>query len=567
MPLRDQVLAVLALPPERRADALLHGPRPMRLVRSVPAPDLYLTIREIGPVDALPILALASAPQLQHVLDLESWRADRYDGLRAGAWVALLAEAGEATLRRVVRAAEDSEVALLFQAWARTEQIEIDDQEPVHGRGGSDVGDERGLLAPDGAHRFRPEIAEHGPAIQRLATVLFHDDPGRYQRILWACLSETPSQNEDEALRWRNSRLEEYGYPPWDEAVTIYAPPSKGPSPPPSAVGDGPEGAPMVARFPLAALERGGELATALEQASASEIETVLAQLLSLAARIVVADGLDTGDPMSQVRAVHKAAGTIEIGLAAARAATGEPPIEILRRVALVEVFRAGHARVAELRRRARALERDGWAAAHPDALQFLDAPIRPRIEGLLGDRPRYHVVGAKNPAEAYREFERPEEVDETRGALDLAEVLGAIFVERLGVDLDRLLADARARGRDVPRFSTLFTTLLAWNATRGEPRLEPLGEADAADFLRTVASRRTAPPDAPERALTAAIDLIAERVSLDPRERGVLAAFGRACLERLASECGGLDPGIPLDDRHVSCLWLDATAPGEELR
>ena len=567
MPLRDQVLTVLALPPERRAHALLHGPRPMRLVRSLPAPDFFLTIREIGPVDALPLLGLASAPQLQHILDLESWRADRYDGLRAGAWVALLAEAGEPTVRRVIRAAEDSELTLLFQTWARTEQIEIDDQEPVHGHGLTDAGDERGLLAPDGAHRFRPAIPEHGPAMQRVATVLFLDDPGRYQRVIWGCLSETPSQNEDEALRWRNSRLEEHGYPPWDEAITIYAAPSKVPSPPPAPIEVRPEDAPTVARFPLAALEQGGGLATALAQASETEIETALAQLLSIAARVVVADGHDTGDPLSQVRAIRKAAGTVDIGLASAFAATAERPSDLVRRVALVEIFRAGHARVAELQRRANALVRDGWAAVHPDALQFLDAPIRPRIEGLLGNRPLHHVVGAKNPAESYRDFERPEDVEETRGALEIAEVLGEVFVGRLGVDLERLLADALARSRDVPRFSTLFTTLLAWNAVRGELRLEPLGEDDAADFLRTVASRRTAPPDAPERALAGVIDRITERTATGPRERGVLAGFGRACLERLASECGGLEPGIPIDDRHVSCLWLAADGADKDPR
>ena len=141
------------------------------------------------------------------------------------------------------------------------------------------------------------------------------------------------------------------------------------------------------------------------------------------------------------------------------------------------------------------------------------------------------------------------------------------MFVDRLGVDLERLLADARARTRDVPRFSTLFTTLLAWNAVHGELRLEPLGERDAADFLRTVASRRTAAPDAPERALAAVVDRIVERTASGPRERGVIAAFGRACLERLATECGGLEPGTPIDDRHVSCLWLATDDPGEEPR
>ena len=33
----------------------------------------------MGPADSLPLLGLASAAQLQHLLDLEAWRNDRLD--------------------------------------------------------------------------------------------------------------------------------------------------------------------------------------------------------------------------------------------------------------------------------------------------------------------------------------------------------------------------------------------------------------------------------------------------------------------------------------------------------
>jgi hypothetical protein len=35
------------------------------------------------------------------------------------------------------------------------------------------------------------------------------------------------------------------------------------------------------------------------------------------------------------------------------------------------------------------------------------------------------------------------------------------------------------------------------------------------------------------------------------------LGSFVRACRERLAAECGSLDPGVPLDRRLVHCLLL----------
>lgn len=561
---RDQVLKVLAMEPGDRIPALLNAPRAMRLVRSVPAPDLYLTIRETGPVDAVPVLALASREQLQHVLDLESWRGDRFDGLRAGAWAAVLVEAGASTLRRFLQAADDAEVALLLQSWARLEEIEIDDQVPVHGHGQTESGDERGFVTPDGNHRVRVEIPEHAPAARTVLERLFQDDPARYQRVVWAAVSELPAQLEEDALRWRGSRLEEHGYVPFDEAVTVYALPAATPEPPPAIDLDVDTAIPAP-RFPEGQAPPAGRLAGALSDADPGRAESILRQWIAVASRIVVADGLDTGDPRSLVRAVRKAAGGAEIGLAAVE--PGTDPTAALDRVAFIEWFRRGHAEIAALKRRAHALLERGWASVHTGALDLLDPPIRPRIEGLLLDRPCWYSLDAKRADEAFREFRVPEEVEETRGAVELAETVGTLFVDRLGLDVPRVLADAAARSRDVPRFSTLLATLLAWSAARDEVTLAPLPGDVVADFLREVASRRTAPPDAPERALDALVGRIEARARLDPRERGVFHGFGRACLERVAEECGGLDPGAPVDDRHVTCLWLADPTASEEGR
>jgi hypothetical protein len=99
--------------------------------------------------------------------------------------------------------------------------------------------------------------------------------------------------------------------------------------------------------------------------------------------------------------------------------------------------------------------------------------------------------------------------------------------------------------------------TVLAWHATRGELRGDPLPREVTADFLRSVASRRTAAGDAPARAMAALTTKLAERFGLQPRELSVIEAFGRFCLEQLAAECGSLDPGVPIDRRYVTCLFL----------
>ena len=563
LPLERQVDAVLAVPPADRVSVLLAAPRPMRLVRSIPDGDLYLTIREAGVADAVPLLGLASPAQLTHLLDLESWRGDRFDAARAGAWTAVLLEAGESALRRLARNADDALLALLFHRWARAHAIETDDQTPVHGSGETESGDDRGFVSPCGYYRFDPLDTRQAAAVRRLAELLFLDDPERYFRLLWATVSESEGELEEDGLRWRASRLEEHGYPPYDEATQIYAPPLATRRAPAPAVVDAGETDAVAPRWGEREVRAGGALARALEGLTLEEAETARRELVATAARIVVADGLDAGDPASHHAAARKAAALVQVGIETRVREQGLPEAEVLRGYPVVELFRHGHERVAGLARRARAWFTGGWPQGREARLEWLEPPLRARLVGLLADRPVHLDLDGDATASRVRDFETMSEIEEARAALDVAGALGEVFGERLEIDLERVAAAGAALGHPVG-FSTLLLTALAWHATGRGSRVEPLPPAVVADFLRTVASRRTAAPDAPERALDAWIAELAARSLLDARECAVTRAFGRGCLERLAAECGSLDPGIPVDGRHVSCLLLE---PKEGLR
>ena len=549
---REQAELALRLPPARRIELLLHAPKPLRLVRALPDQDFYLTVREVGPADSMPVLSLASASQLIHLMDLEAWRGDRFDALRAGAWVALLLEAGEPPARRFLRAADDELLVLLLVGWAKVEQIEYEDSPGQHGHGEGDGGTERGTITPDGYHRFAPEIQEHVPAVRRLLELFRVEEPDRYQRLLWAALWELPSEVEEQALHWRQSRLEEHGFPSREDALSIYAPPAgagEATRPPEVADGDVLE----APRSLLMVLPAEDALVRTVDSLAGDVRERVLFELLSVANRVLVADAWDPGDPAAHRAAMHKAAGLVALALESRDAARAELAADVLGRVPVIELFREGHARAVALERRARALSRSGWAACHPRALDLLDPPIRERVQALLGPRPLYVEPPAADRPARRREFRTVAEIEETAAALEMSEVLGALWSERLGLDLPTWL---RREGGALG-FGALWNTMLAWHATRGELKTEALPEDVAADFLRTVASRRTAAPDAPARALAALLAELVRTVGLGAREVAVLESFGRYGLERLAEECGGLDPGVPIAPRDVTCLLL----------
>jgi hypothetical protein len=549
----DLAELALRLPAGERLEVVLHAPKPMELVRALPDAELYLTVRELGPHDALPLLPLASTAQLQHLIDLESWRRDRFDAERCGAWVAVLAESGQATLRRFLRSADDELLALLLQRWLRVEQIELDDTPSVHGTGRGEAGDERGLVSPDGHHRVSPERPEHAPAARQLLQILFLEQRSRYEHILWLALWNLPAELEESALRWRQSRLEERGFPPWDEALAAYAPPTGVRAKPEPLEPDRPD-APKAPRSPIRVLSGRGILIPALERLGPHTRETALHELVSLANRLLVADARDVGDPEVHRGALEKAAGYIGIALERRGAEAEGQAARVLGEVPALELFREGNAHVVRVQERARRLVREGWPRAHPRALGLLDPPLGERLAGVLRPRPLYLDLARGEGEEALREFRSLAEVEETRAAVEMAEVVGGVLVEQLGLDVARLVQPRGARP-GLPRFSTVLLTTLAWHSTRRELRCDVLPAEVAADFLRTVASRRTAAPEAPGRSLEAVVAALGAKLGLGPRELAVLRGFGRACLETLAAECGGLDPGTPVDPRHVSCL------------
>ncbi len=548
----EQAELALRLPAKERLELLLHAPKPMRLVRSIPDSEFYLTVREVGPTDALPLVALSSAEQIGHLIDLESWRRDRFDPERSGAWVALLLDAGEPTIKRFVRATDNSLLTLMFQRWVRTRSIDYDD--PEEDRGQTESGDERGFVSPDGNFRFSPIIAEHGPAIQRITQLFFQDQPERYREVLRDSVDELPAELEEQALHWRNSRLEEHGFPPWEEALQAYAAPqglTTHPVPPDPTDPDGLR----ASRSALRELPGNDLLLAGIESMTGEVRERALHELLSLANRLLIADGADTGNPVAHRDALHKASGVVRIALEARRVDDPSRLGELLAEVPLIELFREGHAQAVALQARARNLIDHGWAASHERACELLDSPLRERVDALLIHRPQYLEIrpdGSGIP----RSFHSSAEIEETRLALDMAELLGQVLLTDMQLDPGAALAAGSHAIR--PTFSTLFLTALAWHSVREAWAAKPLPPDVVANFLRNVASRRTADPEAPARALTAfARKLTSHGRTLSTRELAVFQAFGRSALERLSSECGGLDPGVPVDPRSISCVLL----------
>lgn len=547
---REQAELALRLSPRDRLELLLHAPKPMPLVRSLPDFELYLTVREVGPAEAEPLLALASAEQLEHVVDLESWRGDRFDADRSGAWAALFLEAGEPTLRRFLRKADDETLVLLFQKWLRVHPLEIDHEEPTKGHGLTEAGDERGFLSPDGAHLFSPTIPEHAPAARRFAEILYLDDQERYLGIVHAAKFELPSEMEERALQFRTSRLEEHGFVRKEEALEIYAAPrGEGALVPVAPTIE--EGRSIPPRsLVLGAGTEGSRLHAALNRMPVAEREAVLSGLVALANRVLVADDGDTGEPSAHRRSLEKSVGYVVSALEARGAVDPILAAEVLARVPPVELFRETHARLSALQDRGRRLFGGGlWGTNDAESLARVDAPLRTKLAGLLHPRPLYHDESREGAP--FRDFRALAEIEEIALALDLVERVGAVLGRGLSADLTALDAARAGHAETPPRMSSLLLTAAGWHATRGELRLAPLPPDAAAAFVRLARDG----PQAARTLVDAFVAACASAFRLTEADRAALERFARASAERLAHDVRGVDPGSPLDRDRLPCL------------
>jgi hypothetical protein len=415
--LRQAREALAAARGRRRLEVILGASNPRALARALPADELYLTIREVGLADAVPLVQLASASQFKIFLDLEAWARDAFDPRKTLPWIraaragAQLEPRAEARWSRKL-AALDAEV--LFLILRTTLLIHDLEQDPD-----PEIVSDQFMRTPEG--KYVVEFLVDGTdylAVRGILDDLYAEDPFKATRLLASLLWEMPSELEESALRWRAGRLADLGHPTMEDALSWFARPSRTPgqaaAPPSRAPG-----------FFLATFAGSSLLDRAVARLAPDERDALEPQIVAAANAVLVADAVDLGD-VEAVRAGFEAArGYLDLGLDRIAGGDDARAAEALASTPVKRVFQEGFGRVLELSWRARDIRRRAG-----DAARF-GAPIDEALAALAGRRPRY-FPGVEAPdaewgtavaaAHQPRHFRAPEDLARTARALDRAE-------------------------------------------------------------------------------------------------------------------------------------------------
>ena len=188
---------IMALPAEEALARILSDPQPAALVHAFPESDFYILVHEIGPEDALPVLALASDRQWDHLVDLEGWARDRMEVTGATRWMNLLMEADP---RRFVRwfLTERSGFGELYLFHTVEVRMREHDQDPSDFGEGfftfDDVYYLRLLKLPPGPEESAMGEAEHHTFLMKLLERLAEHDHPRFQNLVTEAAKRHPGR-------------------------------------------------------------------------------------------------------------------------------------------------------------------------------------------------------------------------------------------------------------------------------------------------------------------------------------------------------------------------------------
>ncbi len=552
--LLDQRRKILALPPGERVEEILSSPRARELVRTLPAPEFWLTLVQAGPDRALPLLPLAGRRQLDFLFDIEAWSGDRFDPARAGEWLRVFREADPALVARWLREGDEPLVVLtlgrILRVYKLDESTSPDFWPP-----------DRPVPTLDGIYFVEPvDGLPDGifPAAWEGLALLRSRDRRAYEALLEQVLWMIPPEQEDGVRERREGRLAEHGFPPPEEAMEAWAageyvrrearqglarrvagmPPLPGETRAPAGTGT----LPLPGSLPVPAGAAGPLLPRALAPLGPDVRERLAREALALAGRYAVAGGRPLGDPATHAEGLSLALAHLGLGLE--ELSGGDPGLaaRALASLSTREIALAGVGAVQERAIRARRLFA-GWLGRLPRGRERLDASLEEVLAGLAGPRPRFTAHGEERP---FRSLADLRLVD---GVLATVEALGRFLEDVLGLgpgeDLPELvpLPAGRRSAGDVEWSAVALTTIARAALGEEDPRPRPLHPSEAREALGRLLT--PVPPRETVPRFTQYANLLA---------LGAAEAF---LAGRLVDDAGELPPGATPDPRYVRALLL----------
>jgi hypothetical protein len=538
---------LMHLAAKERLDTILKRLDSAAVVAALPEQDFFLTVMELGPDDALPLLALAQMQQLNHLFDLQWWQKDQILPARAIGWIERLARSSDENLTRWLYQADFELLVTLFKKWLRVETAP-DDVELIEAL------DQLPPQTLDDQYFWEARYPQYEDLLRSILGYLFETQRYFYLHLMNHIIWPIDVEVEEEALRFHRARLEDLAIPDFYDALEIYRAirPDEIPIRKESlALGMNPLTSPT---FALALLPEKDLLSRALREIRDQRwLETLQYELAALANKVVVVDQLAPDEAEALKQAVEKVAACVNLGLEVKSAGDLDVALSALREMFLEHLFRLGYTQVAQVRGRLQQLSRTGWLAQWPAGLAVLEPQWKEAAELLLGKTPRLlRTAGAAGGGWQADLLRTRTDLSDVKQLVDVIIALGPVFMG-LKVDPVQLPTCLWANGQ-VRQLEDVTLGKLLWTAAANQLWLqrwevEPLPVSDWGEVFPHLSA------DALEQVITAWL----AKVVLQNDHRRLVATYVTPLLHAYGEELASFAPHQAPDPRFMSFFLFSA--------
>ncbi|HPJ95164.1 MAG TPA: DUF6178 family protein [Deltaproteobacteria bacterium] len=532
--LQTELSKVLQCSPAERARTIIDSPYTKQILKQLSSQETYMIIKESWGTDSQILLPYIPPETIGHFIDMDCWEKDNLSVEGLFEWLWEIYNASVDTLQDALEHMDLDLVILLFQSYLEVVQVVPTDEH---------IPDllNAGYESFDDIYYFRfTEDDEKTQLLKDMLSILFTHHQDIYYGIMEGVLWEIKSFMEESLFERRTLRLMEMGFPPPDEAVSIYQHIR-----PHSLLKTGlqKEKTPLIDEeksfLPSLYMEHFSQNKGIVVQAIADSPEEtrdrLVYEMIYLANKIIMADFRPLNELDELRKSMDKASSITSLGLAIAMRENKSSAQSILENVNAETLFSLGYNMVYEQQKRLKLLLRELESSMIPESLNEY-------VEGLLKKRPLYKDT----------EFSTIEQLEQVTWHIDRIEALVNIAAE-LAWDrqIDKLKETNTGTNLDM---ENIVLTSLAVNFIEKQSFFRPVSLTELLDFLEQTTrldstGARVFLPEVRD-------DLIGYLSTFaSTREESLIEALADLLVSRFDSELSGISTLTDLDVRFITCF------------
>ncbi len=529
-------------------DRIAEHDNPVQFIQQLPSEDFFWLVKKVGDDDCLSLLKLATEDQWQYLLDLEVWRKDRLKLEQAFQWIERLHLADP--VRLVKWFFSKGQYLAYYYLFKSIQVVEINEEDDEY-----DL--KKGFFSFEGVFYISVLHDEQSETIQSILKTMAGEDLERYQALLLGLAGVLPAEIEEEMYRWRNVRLAEHGFLPFEEALSVYSPLEPGvlsveEQTVPQVFSPDKEPLGIIPVSPLYHA-MGYDLLTATTSGITDSLllDRVRLEFAGLCNQILSADGTVVDDLEILIKTCRKASAYLNLALEKLCGKNIPQAEKLLKGNPLLSVFRVGFGLVLELKWKTERWIKESWFRSQGLEFGFWGDEWGETLSGLMGKKPRRYV--GLEEGEEYGEFERLSELEECRGLMRHLIAVDKLFGQLTGrYPLEnRLMQDPHVT------FHKPLFTLWARLLLKLEPCFLAISPAQAKEFLGLL---RGGEKQAPYRMTGFEEEFVNDFIEfspdLEPDTQEALKDALSLIWEEFREEYASVPAG-ELDRRFVKFFWV----------